>query len=75
MGGEGRPKAWWPMEGSKAWWPIKGSKAWWLMEGSELGGQLKVPKLGGQWKGRKKHIFTSSHFPPKNFIETFNFLL
>ncbi len=45
-GGEGRSKAWWPMEGSK---------------------------LGGQWKVKEKHFFTSSHFPPNNFIETFNF--
>jgi hypothetical protein len=35
--------------------------------------EVKVgPKFGGQWNGRrKKHLFTSSHFPPNNFIETF----
>jgi hypothetical protein len=48
--GEGRSKAWWPMEGegkgSHAWWPMEsegeGSHAWWPMESSKLGGQWKL---------------------------------
>jgi hypothetical protein len=32
---------------------------------SQLGGQWKVLMLGGQWKEKEKHLFTSSHFPPK----------
>jgi hypothetical protein len=35
---------------------------------SQPGGQWKVPMLGGQWKKKEKHLFTSSHFPPTNFI-------
>jgi hypothetical protein len=36
----------------------------------QLGGQWKVLMFGGQWKEKEKgkHIFTSSHFPPTNFI-------
>jgi hypothetical protein len=34
-----------------------------------LGGPWKVLMFGGQWKEKEKekHIFTSSHFPPKKF--------
>jgi hypothetical protein len=34
-----------------------------------LGGPWKVPMIGGQWKEKEKekHLFTSSHFPPKTF--------
>jgi hypothetical protein len=61
------------MEGSKlgGQWKVPNLVAngrfqtWWPMEGS---------KLGGQWKVKQKHFFTSSHFPPNNFIETFNFI-
>jgi hypothetical protein len=28
----------------------------------------KVLMLGGQWKEKEKHLLTSSHFPPTNFI-------
>jgi hypothetical protein len=34
----------------------------------KLDGQWNVPLLGGQWKVKGKHLFTSSHFPPTNFI-------
>jgi len=39
-----------------------------------FGGQWKVPMFGGplkvwaQWKEKEKHLSTSSHFPPTNFI-------
>jgi hypothetical protein len=32
-GGEGRSKAWWPMEFSNVWWPMECSIAYWPMEG------------------------------------------
>ncbi len=35
---------------------------------------MEGSKLGGQWKVKEKHFFTSSHFPPNNFTENFNFL-
>jgi hypothetical protein len=38
--------------------------------------------LGGQWKVKEKYLFTSSHFPPNQFLlkpsiftKTFNFSL
>jgi hypothetical protein len=34
---------------------------------SQLDGQGKVPMFGGQWKENEKHLFNSSHFPPKFF--------
>jgi hypothetical protein len=34
---------------------------------SQLSGQWKVPMLGDQWKEKEKHLFTFSHFPPRNF--------
>jgi hypothetical protein len=34
-----------------------------------FGGLHKVPMLGGPWKKKEKHFFTSSHFPPTNFIK------
>jgi hypothetical protein len=40
-----------------------------------LDGQWKVPLFSGQWKEKEKHIFTFAHFPPTNFIQTFNFFL
>jgi hypothetical protein len=51
---------------------------------SQLGGQWKVPMfdgpwkatvLGGQWKEKEKHLFTSSHFPPKKFYLNLHFFL
>jgi hypothetical protein len=32
---------------------------------SQFGGQWKVPMFGGQRMEKEKHLFTSSHFPPK----------
>jgi hypothetical protein len=39
---------------SKVWWPMEGEG-----EGSLLGGQCKV---------KEKYLFTSSHFPPNQFL-------
>jgi hypothetical protein len=52
-GGEGRFKAWWPMEGSMlgGQWNVPNLvangrfHAWWPMEGSMFGGQWNVPNL------------------------------
>jgi hypothetical protein len=53
-GGEGRSKAWWPMERkgevSFAWRPMECSIVWWRME------------------CEGKTLFTSSHFPSNKFI-------
>ncbi len=38
-----------------------------------LGGQWKVPMIGDQWKEKEKHLFTSSHFPPKKFYLNLHF--
>ncbi len=39
----------------------------------QLGGQWKVPMIGDQWKEKEKHLFTSSHFPPKKFYLNLHF--
>jgi hypothetical protein len=56
-GGEGRSKAWWPMECFKlsGQWNVSSLVAngmfqtWWPMECFKLGGQWNVPMLSGQW--------------------------
>jgi hypothetical protein len=55
--GEGRSKAWWPMEGEG--------------EGSLLGGQWKEKEkvlcLVANGRRRRRFFATSSTFPPSNF--------
>jgi hypothetical protein len=52
--GEGRSKAWWPMEGER-----EGSHAWRPMESS---------KFGGQWKVKEKSFSPLLTFPNQFYL-------